>query len=220
MWPGASSISPIRLCARASSTAAPPAMPITPTGATSPSSRALVAWVVLWARKTTSRGSIPERSSTAWKTSTTPAETPRSWACVVGTAYRPTTCSVALSIRTALVKVPPTSIPIRYALVNARLLWTEVRLAGAAVEDLDLPADDGGVGRQRFRRAVGAGTRLGLEVVKKVATAHQRGAVLHAHRLLHMRGDVADRKADAPVPGLVRRRAVRQQYVVQGRLSR
>src|SRR5689334_13270005 len=88
-------------------------IPMTPTLATSPSSNALVACVVEWARKITSLGSTPDCSSTLRKTSTTPLATPRGSAWVVSTENRPTTSWVALSISTALVKVPPTSIPMR-----------------------------------------------------------------------------------------------------------
>ena len=88
-------------------------MPSTPTGATSPSSSALVACVVLWARKTTLSGATPEFASTLRNTSTTPSATPLACACVVSTECRPTTSRVALSISTALVNVPPTSMPMR-----------------------------------------------------------------------------------------------------------
>ena len=83
--PGASSISLMLLWPRARTASTRLAVPMTPTEATSPSSRALVAWVVLCARKITSLGSTLERSRTFRKTSTTPLATPRSSAWVVST---------------------------------------------------------------------------------------------------------------------------------------
>ncbi len=73
----------------------------------------MVAWVVLWARNTTLAGGTPVFASTLRNTSTTPLATPLAWACVVSTEWRPTTSRVALSISTALVNVPPTSMPMR-----------------------------------------------------------------------------------------------------------
>src|SRR6185437_8559682 len=129
------------------------------------------------------------------------------------------------STSTALVKVPPTSMPIRYALrssITVRASWSrpEMLLACAAIEHLDLAADDRGVGGERLGRAIGSGPGLVLEVMESVDTAHQGGAVARADRLLHMGRDVADGEADAPVVRLVGRRAVRQQHVVQRRLAR
>ena len=84
-----------------------------PTGATSPSSRALVACVVPWAMKMTSSGRISHCSMTLCSTCTMPAATPSAAVWVVGTFTLPTTSKVSLSMATASVKVPPTSIPIR-----------------------------------------------------------------------------------------------------------
>ena len=84
-----------------------------PTGATSPSSRALVACVVPWAMNTTSSGLISHWSMTLCSTCTMPAATPSAAVWVVGTFALPTTSKVSLSMATASVKVPPTSIPIR-----------------------------------------------------------------------------------------------------------
>ena len=61
-------------------------------------------------------------------------------------------------------------------------------LAGAAIEHLDLTADDGGVGGERLGRAIGGGPGLVLEVMEGVDAAHQRGAVARTDRLLHMAG--------------------------------
>src|SRR5579883_917004 len=128
------------------------------------------------------------------------------------------------STSTALVKVPPTSMPIRYALrssITVRASWSrpEVLLAGAAIEHLDLAADDRGMGGERLGRAIGGGPWLVLEVMEGVDAAHQGGAVPRADRLLDVGRDVADGEADAPVVRLVGRRAVRQQHVMQGRLA-
>src|SRR6185312_6266528 len=128
------------------------------------------------------------------------------------------------STSTALVKVPPTSIPMRYALrssIAVRASWSrpEMLLACAAIEHLHLAADDRGMGGERLGRASGGGSRLVLEVMEGVDAAHQRGAVARADRLLHGGRDVADGEADAPVGRLVGRRAVRQQHVVQRRLA-
>ena len=108
---------------------------------------------------------------------------------------------------------------VRFTLFH-RGLWPEMLLAGAAIEDLDLPADDGGMRGERLGRAVGRRPRLVLEVMEGVDAAHQGGAVARADRLLHMGRDVADGEADAPVVRLVGLRAVRQQHVVQRRLAR
>ena len=83
--PGASSIGFMALWPLASSDSTRVDMPITPTLATSPSSNALVACVVEWARKMTSLGSTPDCSSTLRKTSTTPFATPRGSEWVVST---------------------------------------------------------------------------------------------------------------------------------------
>ena len=60
----------------------PVAMPSMPTLATSPSSRALVAWVVPWAMKDTSPGAMCCSSISSEMIRTTPWATPSSW--VVG----------------------------------------------------------------------------------------------------------------------------------------
>ena len=88
----------------------PVPMPMMPTFATSPSSSALVACVVPWAMKTTSSGAIPSSSISWLMSATTPAATPSSW--VVGIFFFAITSYVLLSMTTASVKVPPTSIPI------------------------------------------------------------------------------------------------------------
>ena len=88
-------------------------IPITPTLATSPSSSALVACVVEWARKIDLLGIDARLLQHIAEDVDTPFATPRGSEWVVSTENRPTTSWVALSIRTALVKVPPTSMPIR-----------------------------------------------------------------------------------------------------------
>ncbi len=87
--------------------------PTTPTEATSPSINALVAWVVEWATKITSLGSIAFSFRQFWKACTTPAATPALSSWVVFTEDFPMISCVALSMATALVWVPPTSMPMR-----------------------------------------------------------------------------------------------------------
>src|SRR3989441_3983061 len=115
IWrPEASSTSPMCVWLRASrASPAPGPMPRTPTAATSPSSSALVACVVLCAMKTTSPGLTAAPASTRRKASITPAATPSRAVCVVGTTACPTIAWVSSSTITAFVKVPPTSMPIR-----------------------------------------------------------------------------------------------------------
>ena len=100
----------------------PGPMPSTPTQATSPSIRALVAWVVLWATKITSSGAISFSLKQFWNAFTTPAATPYLSSCVVLTEDFPMISCVALSIATAFVWVPPTSIPILTSLFPMFLL--------------------------------------------------------------------------------------------------
>src|SRR6266704_1953439 len=112
--PEDSSTSPTAVWLRASrDSTAPRPMPRTPTAATSPSSRALVACVVLWAMKTTSPGLTAAPASTRRNASITPAATPSRAVCDVGTTACPTIAWVSSSTITAFVKVPPTSMPIR-----------------------------------------------------------------------------------------------------------
>ena len=112
------SMSPILDCFLASQPSRPPpAMPRMPTLATSPSSRALVAWVVEWAMKTTSSGAMLFLVRQFSKHSMTPAATPSSWSWVVITMASPTISWVSLSRATALVWVPPTSMPTRMLLL-------------------------------------------------------------------------------------------------------
>ncbi len=92
-------------------------------GATSPSSRAFVACVVPWAMKMTSSGRISHCSMTLCSTCTMPAATPSAAVWVVGTFTLPTTSKVSLSMATASVKVPPTSIPIRTFIKSKNLLF-------------------------------------------------------------------------------------------------
>ena len=107
------SISSSFVCFFARKPSRPPfAMPMTPTVATSPSIRALVAWVVEWATNTTSSGLIPFSFRQFSKDLTTPAATPLGSSWVVLTEDFPIISWVALSIATAFVWVPPTSIPI------------------------------------------------------------------------------------------------------------
>ena len=111
--PVTSGIVPTAVWLLASMPPIPVPIPMMPTGARSPSSRALVAWVVLWARNTTARGSMPNSASARWKTVITPLATPSPAAWVVRTETLPMISSVSLSRTTALVKVPPTSMPMR-----------------------------------------------------------------------------------------------------------
>ena len=111
----------------------------TPTLATSPSSRALVAWVVEWAMSTTSSGAMPVSSRSRCIDWTTPAATPSSWSCVVGTTALPTSSVRATSTATAWVKVPPTSMPIFSSAVRVA---HEQERRSAEVED-DRAPDEG-----------------------------------------------------------------------------
>ena len=78
-FPVPRSMSGILVCRFARKPSRPPfPMPITPTFATSPSSSALVAWVVLWAIKITSSGLILLVSRHLRNESTTPFATPSS----------------------------------------------------------------------------------------------------------------------------------------------
>ena len=81
--PGASSIGSMRTCPSASFAAFAAASPRIPTRATSPSSSALVACVVLCASRTTSLASMPASPSTRSNTWMTPAATPSGWSWVV-----------------------------------------------------------------------------------------------------------------------------------------
>ncbi len=85
----------------------------TPTRATSPSSRALVAWVVECAMKAIDAGSMACSPSSRSRPATIPAATPSGWSCEVGTLTDATISRVAASTATTSVNVPPTSIPIR-----------------------------------------------------------------------------------------------------------
>ena len=103
-----------------------------PATATSPSSNALVACVVPWAIKTTSSGAWAIKITSSGlmrlrrrrfcKTVMIPSATPSSEPWVVGSFSRAMISPVSLSIATASVKVPPTSMPIRILLIFCRLL--------------------------------------------------------------------------------------------------
>jgi hypothetical protein len=73
----------------------------------------LVAWVVECAMNTTSAAVMPAAPSARRKASITPSATPASAPCVVGTTTWPMISWLSLSSSTALVKVPPTSMPMR-----------------------------------------------------------------------------------------------------------
>src|SRR5215218_4929422 len=90
----------------------------TPTRPTSPSRRAFTAWVVEWVTRATRSG--PMARATCSTASTTPAATPCSCVCVVGTTARSITVPSEGSYATALVKVPPTSTPTRSVLITRR----------------------------------------------------------------------------------------------------
>ena len=111
--PAPRSMSGICVCFFAKIPSMPPLpMPIMPTFATSPSISALVACVVLCAIKTTSFGEMSFFCRHSLKHSITPAATPILSSCVVLTMDSPMISCVLLSIATAFVCVPPTSIPI------------------------------------------------------------------------------------------------------------
>ena len=110
--PSANSMRPIVVSERLLAPCRPEPRVRTPTVATSPSNRAFVACVVPWAMNTTSSGAIPSDSMTWWRAWTIPAATPSGAEWVVGTFALPITSKVVLSMATASVKVPPTSIPI------------------------------------------------------------------------------------------------------------
>ena len=131
--PGASSMSPTFVSFLAPLESMPVPMPMMPTFATSPSSSALVACVVPWAMKTTSSGAIPSSSISWLMSATTPAATPSSW--VVGIFFFAITSYVLLSMTTASVKVPPTSIPIlTFLLIIVKLSSSsKARLHGTGI---------------------------------------------------------------------------------------
>ena len=110
--PGARASSPtfVRERARFTSGAAP--MPITPTGATSPSSSAFIACVVEKATSSIDRPS-PSRSTSIRTTVATPSLTPPGAWCVVGCTASASGCASPGTIAIAFVKVPPTSMPTR-----------------------------------------------------------------------------------------------------------
>ncbi|WIB36927.1 hypothetical protein DEJ15_08210 [Curtobacterium sp. MCJR17_043] len=116
--PSAISIRPSRRSRFAKKPAGPRPMPIIPTGATSPSSSAFVAWVVPCARNTTSPGDRPIVASSSWSAVTMPCATPSGWSWLVGVLAWPMSRSVAASMATASVNVPPTSMPMRSALYS------------------------------------------------------------------------------------------------------
>ena len=116
--PSANSMRPIVVSERLLAPCRPEPRVRTPTVATSPSNRAFVACVVPWAMNTTSSGAIPSDSMTWWRAWTIPAATPSGAEWVVGTFALPITSKVALSMATASVKVPPTSIPILTDMVS------------------------------------------------------------------------------------------------------
>ena len=120
--PGASSMLPMRDCARALPLPMPAAIASIPTGATSPSSSALVACVVECAMSTTSPAVMPPSSISRDSDCTIPAATPRLSVWVVGTFAVATSSKFAASIATAWVKVPPTSMPTRIL----RFAWVSV----------------------------------------------------------------------------------------------
>src|SRR3954452_19251657 len=109
--PGARSrpSSRVRFAARRRSGRRPSAN--TPTVPTSPSNMALTAWVVECVTSWTRSG--PTCAATSAVTRTTPAAGPPTSVCVVGNAERAVTRPAVRSNAIALVKVPPTSTPIR-----------------------------------------------------------------------------------------------------------
>ena len=128
VFPGASSRTPICVSARALTPSIPDPSVIMPTGETSPSSSALVAWVVPWAMKTTWSALRPALSMSRWRDSMIPAATPSRAVWVVGTLTEPTSSNVVSSIATASVNVPPTSMPMR-TFMDASPWWVP-RLRG------------------------------------------------------------------------------------------
>jgi len=105
-------------------------IPMMPTAAASPSTNAFTAWVVEWV--TRSMFSAPTCSASSATACTTPAATPPSAVCVVGTTTVATIDRPVISTATALVNVPPTSTPTR-----TRVMWQQLpRAAG--------PPHDGG----------------------------------------------------------------------------
>ena len=83
-----------------------------PTFTTSPSSSALVAWVVPWEINATSSGLTLFFSIMDFSTCTMPAATPALSSWVVGVFTVLISSNVSLLINAASVNVPPTSIPI------------------------------------------------------------------------------------------------------------
>ena len=87
-------------------------MPITPTGATSPSSSAFMACVVENATSSM-RSVVAEPLDSIRTTVATPSLTPPGAWCVVGWTASASGCASPGTIAIAFVKVPPTSIPTR-----------------------------------------------------------------------------------------------------------
>jgi len=73
---------------------------------------------------------------------------------------------------------------------------------------------DGAVRGHEFRVEVAARLRLRDEMVMAILPANERGTIL-AGELRHVSRDMADGKADAPVSGRVRPRAVNETHVAQ-----
>src|SRR4029079_4018852 len=86
---------------------------------------------------------------------------------------------------------------------------TELALCGARVKRLDLPPDRVGVRSERRLVEGRLRPRLGIEVPERVDATHEDGGIAHLG-LAHVRRDIADRHADAPVVAAVCIRAVHQ----------
>src|SRR5882672_7958743 len=77
---------------------------------------------------------------------------------------------------------------------------------------LAVAGDVRAVKRHEFRVEVAARRRLCHEMVMAILAAHEGGTIL-ASELRHASRDIADGKADAPVSGRVRPRAVNETHV-------
>src|ERR1700676_5730786 len=93
------------------------------------------------------------------------------------------------------------------------------RLAGAAVEHLDLLFRHRLVMREGFRLEVALRHVFGQEVAVGILAAHQRGPVPLAYGLLQTGRDIADRQTDPSVVGTVRLRSMEQQPVIKRTLA-
>src|SRR5919202_4349614 len=91
---------------------------------------------------------------------------------------------------------------------------TEFGFLSALVERLHLPAYGIGVCGERRLVEIGARARLRIEVSVAVDATHEHRGVTHL-RLPHIRRDVANRKADAPVVRPIGLRAVHELDVME-----